>query len=231
MDGPMIGKYTQTSATTLKLVVQKSVDEVFTVYASADNNTASAVKFYFANFDGADASVFFAEDALQKPVYQPVFDDKSFLGDYTVSKPSGKYNLLKIACHLDGEFRRRAPQNPYKALVYTFPLLKKYTAYHIVFDSRATMPDIIVTLEKKGNTYILDGKDIGERKDLTETMINNVKGYKEEIRKALEVERNGLYKDQDPNSIKLTSSKADTISLAKSTEKALFAPKSASQNK
>lgn len=226
MGGVIIGSWKQISKDKIELKEVKLNDQVFSIYGAVTNKPGKETEFEFLNFDHKEVQAFLAKDGLEKPVYQPVIGE-IFQSDYTISRPAGKYEQIKLAYHLDPEFQRSAYVYPYKAVSLTYILPAKYTKYKIVFDESATHPGSKFQMELKGNEYFINGKNIGEKKPITEKSQAQLRQYKEVMNKTMETgESQHNYRVAIKNE-KIKPVRIDTIELNKSILPPLIGKKTA----
>lgn len=234
--GVITGNWEQKGNNKIILKERRPNEHAFTVYAGTDPKQEQKIKFSFAFFDTSDALISFSKDTLQQPLFQPVFDEHSFYGDYSITRDKG-ISYLRLACDpyrktSEERYQTEDPQTTKtrqkpsgQILIYTFPLPAEFNAYYIIFDENALTKQRTFEMEKKGSIYLVNGKEIGEQDELKEKTIREFKQYKENIQKARTTKSLGRYKDI-PAGTKIISPLSTKITaLKENTEKALFPPK------
>lgn len=218
--GVITGKWEQKGNNKIILTERKLSDQLFRVYGSVRERPGIVIKLSFDNFDSAEALIAFTNDTLQKPLYQPVFDENSYAGNYTITKTAGT-KFVKLVCYPYRNNHMVEDKLVNTAYIYTFQLPKKYTSFNIVYDATAFAKLGPLELKKEGETYLLEGKDIGEKEELTDKIIREVKLYKLEMEKIL---TNGNSRNSSIPSERILPGKPEILVLPKGKEKALFPP-------
>lgn len=234
--GVITGTWEQKGNTKLILKERRPNEHPFTVYVGTNPQQEQKIRFSFTYFDTSDALISLSKDTLQQSLFQPVFDEHSFYGDYSITRDKG-INYLKLACDPDRKtseerYQTEDPettktrQKPSgKALIYTFPLPAEFNAYYIIFDENALTKLRTFGMEKKGSKYLVDGKETGEQDELTAKTIREFKKYKENIEKARTTKSLGRYRDIPSGTSMLSPLSIKITALKENTEKALFPPK------
>ena len=234
--GVITGTWEQKGNTKLILKERWPNEYPFTVYAGTNPQQEQKIRFSFTYFDTSDALISFSKDTLQQSLFQPVFDERSFYGDYSITRDKG-ISYLKLACDPDRKtseerYQTEDPetiktrQKPSgKVLIYTFLLPAEFNAYYIIFDENALTKVRTFELEKKGSKYWVNGKEIGEQDELKEKTIREFKQYKENLQKARTTKSLGRYKDIPSGTSIIPPLSTKITELKENTEKALFPPK------